>query len=179
MAVRTTEQRQMKYVYKPDPLTDAPPEDLLKILDEYRGLDDALITVLKEIQVRFGYLPEKHLQYTARELQIPLSQVYGVATFYNLFLLEAPGKHQVKVCKGTACFINQAPGILARLEQELGVGEDETTADGLITLQTVACVGACSLAPVLVVDEEAHGRLSPDEAWSVVAALREKAGSEQ
>lgn len=162
-----------KHIYQPDPLQAAPPPELVAILDRHRNQPDALITVLEEIQHHYGYLPRRDLQYTARELRFPLAQVYGVATFYNLFQLNPPGRYCVRVCTGTACHVNRSAEILARLSADLGIGEDESTPDGLFTLQTVACMGACSLAPVLAVNEAVHGRMTPDSAVEEIDRLRE------
>ncbi|MCC7355667.1 MAG: NAD(P)H-dependent oxidoreductase subunit E [Anaerolineae bacterium] len=142
------------------------------ILDRHRGEPDALITALEEIQAHYGYLPENSLRYTARELGFPLSRVFGVATFYNLFQFTAPGRYIIRVCKGTACHVNHSAEILSHLKERLGIDENETTADGLFTLQTVACVGACSLAPVLVVNDVTYGNMTPAKAWEALAELR-------
>lgn len=163
-----------KYVYKGDPLIEPPPPDLATIFERHRGEPDALITALEEIQRQYGYLSQNHLQYLSRELGFPLARIYGVVTFYNLFRLNPPGKHQIRVCRGTACHVNQSAQILAHLEKQLGVGVGETSADGEFTLQTLACVGACSLAPVVVIDEETLGRMTPEDAWRALAALDEK-----
>lgn len=168
-----------RYIYQGDPLLAPPPPELAAILECYCDQPDALITVLKEIQDHYGYLPQHGLQYTARALGLPLSQVYGVATFYNLFQLSPPGRYLVRICKGTACHVNGAAAILARVQAQLGIGEDATTPDGLLTLQTVACVGACSLAPVLVVNDRTYGRMTPERACAVLTALRAEAGREE
>jgi NADH-quinone oxidoreductase subunit E len=160
-----------KFAYRGDPLAEPAPPELAEIIDRHRGERDALITALEEIQRRFGYLGELQLQYVARDLGFPLARIYGVVTFYNWFLLDPPGKHQVKVCRGTACHVNGSAVILDHLKEELGIGVDETTSDGRVTLQTVACVGACSLAAVVVVGDDTHGRMSPEEAAGIVAAL--------
>lgn len=160
-----------KVVYQGDPLLEAPPAELAAILDRHRGQADGLITVLEEIQRHYGYLGKDQLRHVARELAFPLARVYGVATFYNLFLFTPPGKYQVRVCRGTACHVNHSGEILAHLAQKLGIAVDETTADGRFTLQTVACVGACSLAPVVVVDDQALGRMTPEAAWQALGAL--------
>lgn len=166
-----------KFVYRGDPLTEPPPPELAAILERHRGAPDALITTLEDIQRQYGYLGQNHLQYLSRGLGFPLARVYGVVTFYNLFRLEPPGKHQIRVCRGTACHVNHSAAILAHLENALGIGVDETTPDGEFTLQTVACVGACSLAPVLVVDERTYGRMTPDTAWQTISALHEREGA--
>ncbi|MFH1105042.1 MAG: NAD(P)H-dependent oxidoreductase subunit E [Actinomycetota bacterium] len=160
-----------KYAYRGDPLAGPPPEELAEIIGRHRGEPDALITVLEEIQRRFGYLGERQLQYVARDLGFPLARIYGVVTFYNWFLLDPPGKYQVKVCRGTACHVNGSARILERFKEALGIAVDETTPDGRFTLQTVACVGACSLAAVVVVGADTHGRMSPEEALAIVEAL--------
>jgi NADH-quinone oxidoreductase subunit E len=167
-----------RYIYQGDPLLAPPPADLAAILDRYRGQPDALITVLEELQDHYGYLPRQGLEYTARELGFPLSQVYGVATFYNLFQLKPPGRYVVRVCKGTACHVNRSAEILAQIKAQLGIGEDETTPDGLFTLQTVACMGACSLAPGVVVNDRTSGRITSDTACTTLAALRAEAEKE-
>jgi NADH-quinone oxidoreductase subunit E len=160
-----------KHAYRGNPLADAAPAELAQILDRHRGEPDALITALEEIQRHYGYLGRNHLQMTARELHFPLARVYGVATFYNLFIFEPPGKYQVRVCRGTACHVNHSDAILTSLEQHLGIGVDETTPDRRVTLQTVACMGACSLAPVVVINNETHGRMTPEAAWRMLACL--------
>jgi NADH:ubiquinone oxidoreductase subunit E len=163
--------RLRKFAYRGDALAEPAPPELAEIIDRHRGERDALITALEEIQRRFGYLGERQLQYVARDLGFPLARIYGVVTFYNWFLLDPPGKHQVKVCRGTACHVNGSAIILDHLKEYLGIGVDETTADGRVTLQTVACVGACSLAAVVVVGDGTHGRMSPGEAVAIVAEL--------
>ena len=175
MVLQATAKTIGKYVYQGDPLAAPPPPELAAIFDRYRGQPDALITVLEEIQRHYGYLPQYQLQYTARELGFPLSRVYGVATFYNLFQFSAPGRYVVRVCKGTACHVNRSAEILARLEEQLGIGEDETTSDNLFTLQTVACMGACSLAPVVVVNDRTYGRMTPQKAAEAITHLQVEA----
>lgn len=177
MAVLAPGKPLRRYVYQPDPLAAPPPPELAAILERHRGEPDALITVLEEIQDHYGYLPRRPLEYVARELGFPLSRVYGVATFYNLFRLSPPGRYLVRVCKGTACHVNQSERILRELERRLEIEEDETTPDGLFTLQTVACVGACSLAPVMVVNDRTYGRMTPEKAWETLRALRAEAAT--
>ncbi len=168
-----------RYVYQGDPLADPPPPDLVAILDRHRGQPDALITVLEEIQAHYGYLPKRQVQYAARELGFPLARVYGVATFYNLFRLTAPGRYVVRVCRGTACHVNLSANILEHIKEKLGIKEDETTPDGLFSLQTIACMGACSLAPVLVVNDRVYGRMTPEKAWQALAELKAEAEREK
>jgi NADH-quinone oxidoreductase subunit E len=167
-----------KVVYQGEHLPGSPAPELAVILDRHRGEPDALITVLEEIQHHYGYLPEQQIKFTARELGFPLSRIYGVVTFYNLFQLNPPGRYQVRICKGTACHVSHSDAILDYLKEKLGIEEDETTSDGLFTLQTVACVGACSLAPVQVVNERTHARMTPEKAWAALEHLQVEASEE-
>ena len=160
-----------KVVYQGDSLIEPPPAELSVILDRHRNARDALITVLAEIQRHYGFLGKDQLRYVAQELDFPLARVYGVATFYNLFLFDPPGKYQVRVCRGTACHVNQSLAILRALGERLDIAVDETTEDGRFTLQTVACVGACSLAPVLLINDETYGRMSVEDAWDLLSDL--------
>lgn len=164
-----------KHAYLGDPLSEPAPPELMTILDRYRGQSDALITVLTEIQAHYGYLPEKQLRYTARELGFPIAQIYGVATFYNLFQLSPPGRYQVRICKGTACHVGKSDQISEHLQEKLGIAEHETTEDKLFTLQTVACVGACSLAPVVVINDRTYARTTPAKMWQAVKELKDNA----
>jgi NADH-quinone oxidoreductase subunit E len=119
-------------------------------------------------------LPQRQLQYTASELGFPLSRVYGVATFYNLFHFTAPGRYMVRVCRGTACHVNGSQTIINALKKNLDINEDESTPDGLFSLQTVACMGACSLAPVLVVNEHTYGRMTTENAVDEITKLKQE-----
>ncbi|MFN8497914.1 MAG: NAD(P)H-dependent oxidoreductase subunit E [Anaerolineae bacterium] len=178
MSAQVKEAATRRYIYQGDPLLAPPPPDLALILDRHKGQPDALITVLEDLQDHYGYLPKEALEYVSRELGFPLSRVYGIVTFYNLFQLNPPGRYVVRVCRGTACHVNRSDDILQLIKARLGIKEDETTADHLFTLQTVACVGACSLAPVVVVNDRTYGRMSPDLAEDVVAALAAEAKEE-
>ncbi len=123
---------------------------------------DALIEVLHTAQEVFGYLSEDLLIYVARQLKLPPSWVYGVATFYHFFSLKPLGEHSCIVCLGTACYVKQAGEIVAKLEKEFGIQAGETTADGKLSLAEARCLGSCGLAPVVVVDNEVMGRDTPD-----------------
>jgi NADH-quinone oxidoreductase subunit E len=162
-----------KYVYRGDPLTEPPPAELVTILARHQDRRDALLPVLDEVQRHYGYLPARALGQIAAALRLPLSRVYGVATFYHLFSLTPPGQYLVRVCRGTACHVNGSAALLAALAERLGIGEEETTADGRFTLQTVACTGACSLAPVLVVNDRSYGRMSPAQVIAVLDELHD------
>ncbi len=121
----------------------------------------ALIETLHTVQESFGFLDIDALKYVAGALKVPLSQVYGVATFYHYFSLKPPGEHTCVVCMGTACYIGGAPGILDGIKHGFGVDPGETTADGRISLVTARCLGSCGLAPAVVFDGEVAGKLNP------------------
>lgn len=157
--------------YRGDPLAAPPPAELVAIIQRHKGEPDALITALEEVQRHYGYLGADHLRYLARDLGFPLARIYGIATFYNFFRLTPPGKHVIRVCRGTACHVNQSETILESIAEHLAVDVGETTADGQVTLLTVACVGACSLAPVVVLDDTTYGRMTSEEAQSVLDSL--------
>jgi NADH-quinone oxidoreductase subunit E len=129
------------------------------VLERYQGNPGALIAVLQDAQAEFGYLPEAVMLQVAEHRGVPLSIVYGVATFYAQFRLKPQGKNVFKVCNGTACHIAGADRVTNVLEEELGIASGETTEDLSATLETVACLGCCSLAPVVMVGERTYGRL--------------------
>ena len=143
------------------------PLDLSKIdevLSHYRGEKGALIPVLQEAQNIYGYLPEEVLRRISRGLNVRLSKIYGVITFYAQFYLTPRGKHVIKSCQGTACHVRGAKGVLDSLSRELEVEPGGTTQDLNFTLETVACVGTCFLAPVIMIDEDYYGKLTPKRA---------------
>lgn len=129
---------------------------------KYENNQEALIMILQDIQGEYKYLPEPALREVSSRLSVPLSQVYGVATFYKAFSLQPRGKHLIQVCCGTACHVKGAPQIVDRLERTLGIKCGETTKDKKFTLETVRCVGACALAPVVMIGEDTYGRLTQD-----------------
>lgn len=137
---------------------------LLDILSAYRGQKSKLIPILQEVQVKFGYLPEEVMREISKLTGIPESEVYSVVTFYAQFRLTPFGKKRVSVCRGTACHVQGAPKILKEIEKMLDIKEDETTPDLEYTLESVACIGCCALAPCLRINEEVHGRLTPEKA---------------
>lgn len=129
------------------------------INEEARG-EGSLITALEEIQERYRYLPPEALILASESLGVPLSQTYAVATFYNVFSLKPKGKHCLNVCMGTACHVRGSPQILDRLETKLNIQSGETTHDHLFTLETVNCLGACALGPILVTNGEYSGQMT-------------------
>lgn len=130
----------------------------------------ALIETLHSVQAAFGYLDEASLRYVAQSLHVPLSRVYGVATFYNLFTLKPQGAHSCVVCMGTACYIKGGQQIIDALEQTMGIHKGETTPDKQVSLMVARCLGTCGLVPAVVIDEEVQGQATPE---SVVARLQE------
>jgi NADH-quinone oxidoreductase subunit E len=130
-------------------------EDILK-RHRYRG--SAIIQVLTDIQAYYNYLPREDLEYVSRRLKVPLSKIFSIATFYAAFSLNPRGKHMITVCSGTACFVRGVENVLHRIEDRLGIKAGNTTPDNMFTLETVNCLGACALAPIVVVDGEYYGQ---------------------
>ena len=132
----------------------------------------AVLAALHDISEHLGYLPAEAIREAATDLEIPLSQLFGAATFYASFSQTPPGLHKLQVCEGTACYVRGAAELLQRLVNELGIQPDETTEDLLFTLKSVHCVGSCGLAPVLRVDEKTYGRLVPADLLEIVETHR-------
>lgn len=139
-----------------------------KILDKYRGEDGCLIPVLQNIQNEYGYLQESVINLVAERLNMSLSEVMGVASFFAQFHLKPRGKHIIKVCTGTACHVKKAKGLSAKVIDRLKINANETTKDLMFTFEEVACLGACGIAPVVVVNKDVHGTLSPDKLGDVL-----------
>ena len=135
-------------------------EQLDDILSQYDGEGGDLIPILQEAQERFGYLPGEVMQWIAKFLRLPESNVFGVATFYAQFKFTPTGKRIVKVCRGTACHVRRGARILSEVEKQLGIKPGETTDDLEYSLETVACIGACALAPTMVIGKETHGQMT-------------------
>lgn len=151
-------------------------DNRFKLLDRtitrHHGRGDALIEVLHAAQNIFGYLETDLLLYVARALMLPLSRVYGVATFYHFFTLRPKGRHTFVLCTGTACYVKGSSAIQQAVERACGCRFGETTSDRAVSLVSARCVGSCGLAPVVVVDDEVQGRLTPEAASETVDALR-------
>ena len=156
-------------------LNDFTPEqvaELDKIIKKHKGKPGGLIPVLEEAQVALEYLPMSVQKKIAQELNLPLSRVYGVVTFYSFFTMTPRGKHTVRVCLGTACYVRGGKAIAETLEKEFGIKEGETTPDRMFTLETIRCLGACGLGPVVVVDEDVHGRIKPSKVKEMLVQYR-------
>ncbi len=133
-----------------------------EIIEPFLGKKGMIIPALQKLQDEYGYLPRPAVERMAKRMRIPLSKVYGVITFYAQFKLTPRGKYIIRVCKGTACHIQGSPKIAERIQEILQVEGGETTPDLKFTLEEVACIGACALAPVMMINDEPHGRLTPD-----------------
>lgn len=154
-------------------------EQLAQILNSHKGERRELIPILQEVQAKLGYLPQEAMLEVAEFLHMPKSAVYGVASFYNQFRFNPPGKHPIKVCLGTACHIKGGKVILESWERELGIEVGETTPDGEFSLERVACVGCCAMAPVTVVEEVAQGKVTPTKVKGILLSYELKQEGKQ
>ena len=136
-----------------------------RILDKYHSEKGSIIYILQDVQDAFGYIPEDVVFWLSGKLNIPASHFYGVSTFYSQFYLKPRGKNIITACCGTACHVKGAGPMISRIRSELGLaGEEDTTADNQFTLENVACVGACSIAPVLIINKKVYGNMSAEKA---------------
>lgn len=145
---------------------------LQRILDKHKGSRGALIPILQQAQDAYGYLPKEVLVAIAKGVGVPLSQVYGVVTFYAQFYLNRRGKHIIRTCDGTACHVRGSAKLIETVEKEIGIRAGETSADYQFTYEVVYCLGSCGLSPVAVVDDKVVGRLTPEKMTSIVRGLR-------
>ena len=146
-----------------------------EIIESYGCNQANLIAIMQEIQAEYKYLSEETLTLIAEKLGVSAAKVYSVATFYENFSLEAKGRHIVKVCAGTACHVRKSGPIYDAIHDYLGLtGKKKTSADGLFTLETVACLGACGLAPVMTIDGEVHAKMTPEAALELLEDIRKK-----
>jgi len=138
------------------------------VMAEHRDTPGSLITVLRLCQDIVGYFPQELIEHIARGMSIPVSRVYGVVSFYSLFSLEPKGRHQIRVCTGTACYVRGVREVVDRVERRFGVRAGGTCESGRFSLEPVRCLGACGLAPVMVVDRDTHGGVTPDSACEIL-----------
>ena len=143
-------------------------EELEEIIEKYKETPGALIPVLHEAQDLYGYLPFEVQKIIADGLNIPVAKVYGVVTFYSQFSLNPKGKYRVSVCLGMACYVKGAAEILDKLKERLSIDVGECTDDGLFSLDSCRCIGACSLAPVVTINEEVYGKLVPEDIDGII-----------
>ena len=146
-----------------------------KASEEYGSEEKSLIAILQRAQEKYRYLPREIFPYLAKKLDIPEARIYGVATFYENFSLERKGEYVIKVCDGTACHVRKSIPILEALRKELGLSETKKTTDDLLfTVETVSCLGACSSAPAVMINDEIYPTQTPDSAVALVRAIKEK-----
>jgi NADH-quinone oxidoreductase subunit E len=151
-------------------------KNLSDILNSHVGAGrDMLIPILQEVQEREGYLSRQSVQQIGEFLDLPASKIYGVATFYNQFRFEPMGRFHIQVCRGTACHVKGSAKVLHSLTNDLGIAPEETTRDGLFSLEVVACIGACGLAPVIAVNGEFHGRAAGEQVPEILDSYKRKA----
>lgn len=147
-------------------------EKVMTTIEEHRDMKGSLIPVLHSVQELYGFLPEDVLKIISEELSIPMTEIYGVASFYSIFSLKPKGKNVIKVCLGTACYVKGSQAIIERLTKELNVEVGKTTEDGMFTLEATRCLGACGLAPVMMICERVYGRLIPDDIPRILAEFK-------
>lgn len=145
--------------------------ELIKLCEAYGNQPGELINILHKAQDTFGYLPREVQEIIARQLSIPVSKVYGVVTFYSFFTMTPKGEHPISVCMGTACYVRGAEKVLDEFKRVLGINVGETTSDGKYSLSSLRCVGACGLAPVVLIREKVYGRIVPGDVEKILKEL--------
>lgn len=158
-----------------DPLTNPKQRKLIdQIIADNKKIAGSTMIILNELQSQIGYVSEPMQVYVAQMLQIPVSAVHGVVSFYSFFTTTPRGEHTVKFCMGTACYVGGTPQLIDKTKQVLGIEPGETTPDGKVTFELCRCVGVCSQAPVIVVDEEIFGQVTPNKLPKILSAITEK-----
>lgn len=151
-------------------------KELAEMLDKYPKEKDKLISILNEVQEKYGYIPKRAQLEISNYLNIPMAEIYGVITFYSRFTLEPKGKYNISVCLGTACYVKGSQKILDRLVDRLKIGPGQTTEDGLFSIEETRCVGACGLAPVFTVNNDVHGKATVQMLDKVLDEIMQKEG---
>jgi NADH-quinone oxidoreductase subunit E/NADP-reducing hydrogenase subunit HndA len=154
--------------------TEVQEKELMEVIAAHRDQDGGLMPILQKAQGIYGYLPIEVQTMIADGLGISLSEVYGVATFYSQFSLTPKGEHRISVCLGTACYVKGSDKILEAVESKLGIKSGECTPDGKFSIDSCRCVGACGLAPVMLVDEDVYGKLTPDQVDGILKSYLDK-----
>jgi NADH-quinone oxidoreductase subunit E len=155
-------------------MTDQDTAKVDEIINSYGARSNALIAILQDIQANYRYLPREALDRVSESLEVPLSRIYSVATFYKAFSLEPKGEYEIHVCLGTACHLRGGPRIVERIERELGIEPGQTTGDNKFTLSTVNCLGACALAPLVRVNEDNHGKMNVSAVKKLLGKYRDQ-----
>jgi len=145
-----------------------------KILDKFPDATGNLIAILHEVQNHFRYVPEAELRYISKKIDVPITQIYSIVNFYNRFSLTPKGKNEVSVCLGTACHVSGAERVIDEMGEKLNIRAGETTDDLSFSLNEVRCIGACSLAPAVVINEETYGKVTPKQVGKILNEYREK-----
>lgn len=151
-----------------------PYEEFDRIIGEYNGDPTAIIAILQDIQEKIGFVPKDGIPYLAEKLGVSAAKIYGIVTFYAQFRLQPLGKYIITLCQGTACHVNGAKLVSKAITEELGIKEGETTKDGLFTLEKVACIGCCSLSPVMLINEDTHAKLTPDSVRKILKEYQKR-----
>ncbi|HEX9029787.1 MAG TPA: NAD(P)H-dependent oxidoreductase subunit E [Anaerolineales bacterium] len=167
--------RQLEAVAQNDPLLNPEKRAVIdQILEDNRGLPGATMVVLNQLQSQIGFITAPMQAYVARKLGVPVGSIHGVVTFYSFFTTKPRGKHTIKFCMGTACYVGGTPQLIEKAKQALKTNVGDTTPDGEITLEICRCVGACSQAPVVVVDDEVQGRVRPNKFPQILRKVQDK-----
>lgn len=156
-----------------EPKIEFSPE-LLAFIADWKEKPGNLIMVLHRVQEEFGYIPRQAAVKVAELLEVPLAKIYGVITFYHFFKLDEPGKYNIQVCMGTACYLKGGQDLIDEMENILGIGVNQVTEDKQFSIEAVRCIGCCGLAPVMLVDGEVFGKVSTDELPEIIAKFRDK-----
>ena len=146
------------------------------VLDQYADVKGSLISILQKTQEIYGYIPIDAVYYISERTGLTPAKIMGVATFYAQFRFQAVGKYLIMICKGTACYVNGANAVADAVMEELGIGDNQTTADGLFSLSLVSCLGCCSLAPVMMINEDTYGSLTPEKVIKILRDIKAKEG---
>jgi len=153
---------------------DSREQKLNEIIEKYKNTKGALVPVLHEAEEVYGYLPLEVQKKIAEGLNIPLAEVYGVVTFYTQFSLNPKGKYKIQVCMGTACYVKGSGAILEKLKEKLEIDVGECTSDGKFSLEACRCIGACGLAPVIMINDDVYGRLVPDDIEGIIEKYKKE-----
>ncbi|NLO81757.1 MAG: NADH-quinone oxidoreductase subunit NuoE [Clostridiales bacterium] len=148
--------------------------ELQMVIEEYKGQEGPLMPILHKAQEIYGYLPLEVQNYIAEQLGIPITDIYGVATFYSQFTLKPKGKYKIGICMGTACYVKGAQKVLDKLQEVLNIKVGDSTDDGKFTLEATRCLGACGLAPVMVINDQVYGRLTPNDIEGIIAKYKDE-----
>ncbi|WP_426350724.1 NADH-quinone oxidoreductase subunit NuoE [Alloiococcus sp. CFN-8] len=149
-------------------------KELMDVIAQYKNEQGALMPIMQRAQDIYGYLPIEVQEVIADNLNIPLSQVYGVATFYSQFALKPKGKYKIGVCMGTACYVKGSAKVLEKIQDTLGIGMKETTEDGLFSIEDTRCLGCCGLAPVMMINDDVYGMVTPEQVGGILDKYRKE-----